>query len=106
MGIAEAIDRLRMDAEFMANIAAWEQIPARAASYVDFPPGFDARLAAAVREMKTAPLFTHQAPSVKAALAGENDAVVTGTISGKPLNYALLVLNGPLADPETRAASI
>jgi len=106
MGIAEAIDRLRMDAEFMANIAAWEQIPARAASYVDFPPGFDARLAAAVREMKTAPLFTHQAPSVKAALAGENDAVVTGTASGKTHCYTLPVLNGLLADPEVRAASI
>ena len=95
MGIAEAIDRLRMDAEFMANIAAWEQIPARGA-----------RLTAALREMGTAPIFTHQAPPVEAALAGENDAVVTGTISGKALNYALLVLNGPLADPEARAASI
>lgn len=103
MGIREAINRLRMDSEFMANVAAWEQIPARAARYGEFPPGIDARLIAVLRERGTAPLFTHQAASIEAALAGENVAVVTGTASGKTLCFTLPVVNNLLADAEARA---
>ena len=51
----------------------------------------------------TAPLFTHQAAAVEAALDGENVVVVTGTASGKTLCYNLPVLQAALADPEARA---
>jgi DEAD/DEAH box helicase domain-containing protein len=103
MPISEALERLRLDPRFMNNIVAWEQIPARPASYADYPVGLDPRLVAALRQVGVSPLYTHQAEAVEAALAGENVVVVTGTASGKTLCYNLPVLQTLLADPEARA---
>jgi DEAD/DEAH box helicase domain-containing protein len=50
-----------------------------------------------------APLFTHQAAAVDAALAGENVVIVTGTASGKTLCYNLPVIQSMLTDGEARA---
>ncbi len=58
---------------------------------------------AALRERGTAPLYSHQAAAVEAALEGENIVVVTGTASGKTLCYNLPVLQTLLDDPEARA---
>jgi DEAD/DEAH box helicase domain-containing protein len=103
MPIQDALDSLRFDRAFMANVTAWERIPARPARYADFPPGLDPRLIAALRSRGTAPLFTHQAAAVEASLAGENVVVVTGTASGKTLCYNLPVLQSLLSDPAARA---
>ena len=103
MPIEEALEQLRFDRQFMANVTAWERLPARPARYADFPPGLDPRLIAALRTRGTAPLFTHQAAAVEAALTGENVVVVTGTASGKTLCYNLPVLQALLADPAARA---
>jgi DEAD/DEAH box helicase domain-containing protein len=103
MSIKETLERLRLDFDFMKNVTTWEQLPARQAHYADFPDNLDPRLIAALRARGTAPLYTHQAAAVEAALAGENVVVVTGTASGKTLCYNLPVLQTLLSDPEARA---
>ncbi len=103
MSISEVLDVMRRDPAFMKNVTAWERLPAREARYADFPVGLDPRLISALQTRGTAPLFTHQAAAVEAALRGENVVVVTGTASGKTLCYNLPVLQAALADPEARA---
>ena len=87
----------------MANVSAWERLAARAARYADTPARLSPRLIAALRERGIAPLFSHQAAAVEAALDGENVVVVTGTASGKTLCYNLPVLQTLLDAPEARA---
>ena len=103
MGIGEVLDAMQSDPAFMENVTAWERLPTREARYSDFPEGLNPRLTSALRARGTAPLFTHQAAAVEAALAGENVVVVTGTSSGKTLCYNLPVLQDALADSEARA---
>jgi DEAD/DEAH box helicase domain-containing protein len=103
MSLADALDRLRYDPNFMGNVTAWEQLPPRPARYADFPQKLDPRLIAALRDAGTAPLYTHQAAAIDAALDGENVVIVTGTASGKTLCYNLPILQTMLRDPEARA---
>jgi DEAD/DEAH box helicase domain-containing protein len=106
MAVTDALERLRLDPGLMSNITAWERIPARPASYADFPPALDARLVDALRQVGASPLYTHQAAAVEAALVGENVVIVTGTASGKTLCYNLPVLQSMLDEPEARALYI
>jgi DEAD/DEAH box helicase domain-containing protein len=103
MTIRVALESFRLDSKFMANVTAWERLPARPAHYADFPAGLDDRLLAALRERGETPLYTHQAAVVEAALAGSNVVVVTATASGKSLAYNLPVIQSLLADPDARA---
>jgi DEAD/DEAH box helicase domain-containing protein len=103
MSIEDTLERLRLDTGFMENVASWERMPPRPASYAEFPADLDPRLVAALREQDTAPLYTHQAMAVEAALDGENVVVVTGTASGKTLCYNLPVLQTHLREPQSRA---
>ncbi|MCZ7542286.1 MAG: DEAD/DEAH box helicase [Anaerolineae bacterium] len=103
MSIQNALDRLWGDPGFMRNVVAWERRPARPARYADFPAALDDALAGALRALNIAPLYTHQAAAVEAALRGENVVVVTGTASGKTLCYNLPVLQACRRDPEARA---
>ena len=41
MAIQQALDRFRMDRNFMNHVSAWEVLPARPASYAPFPPALD-----------------------------------------------------------------
>ncbi|MFQ5943739.1 MAG: DEAD/DEAH box helicase [Anaerolineales bacterium] len=103
MTIGEVLDVMQRDPAFMKNVTAWERLQAREARYGEFPDALDPRLVSALRSLGTAPLFTHQAAAVDAALAGENVVVVTGTASGKTLAYNLPVLQAALEDSEARA---
>lgn len=103
MSVVEALESLRRDSRFMQNVSAWERLPARPASYADFPDALNPRLLAAVRALGIPELFVHQAAAARAALEGESLVVVTGTASGKTLCYNLPVLHDLLADPEARA---
>src|SRR4030042_429927 len=103
MPIDDALEARRFDRQFMANVAAWERLPARPARYADFPSALDPRMIRALRALEIAPLYTHQAEAIEAALNGENVVVVTGTASGKTLCYNLPVVQALLADPEARA---
>ena len=102
MPVKEALERLRLDPVFMKNVSAWERIPARPARYAEFPVGLSPRLVDALRRKDMAPLYSHQAAAVEAAMRGENVVVVTGTASGKTLCYNLPVLQALLSDPEAR----
>ncbi|TFH36265.1 MAG: DEAD/DEAH box helicase, partial [Anaerolineales bacterium] len=103
MSITDVLEHMRLDPGIMANITAWERIPARPARYAEFPEKLEPRLIEALRQENSAPLYTHQAAAVAAALGGENVVVVTGTASGKTLCYNLPVLQTMLNDPEARA---
>jgi DEAD/DEAH box helicase domain-containing protein len=103
MSLQDALDRLRYDPGFMENVTAWERLPPRPARYTEFPQQIDPRLIATLRDLGTAPLYTHQTAAIEAALDGENVVVVTGTASGKTLCYNLPVLQTMLVDPEARA---
>ncbi len=103
MSLEETLDRMRYDPVFMGNVTAWEKLAAKPARYGEFPQGLDQRLLAVLRDLNMAPLFTHQAAAVDAALAGENVVIVTGTASGKTLCYNLPVIQTMLRDVEARA---
>ena len=103
MSLEDTLDQMRLDPVFMGNVTAWEKLPAKPARYGEFPQALDHRLIAALRDLNMAPLFTHQAAAVDAALAGENVVIVTGTASGKTLCYNLPVIQSMLTDGEARA---
>jgi DEAD/DEAH box helicase domain-containing protein len=103
MSLKDTLDRMRLDPTFMANVTAWEVQAPRPASYAEFPEALDGRLISVLRDLNMAPLYTHQAAAVDAALAGENVVVVTGTASGKTLCYTLPVLQSTLNDNQARA---
>ncbi|HET7011788.1 MAG TPA: DEAD/DEAH box helicase [Anaerolineales bacterium] len=103
MGIEQALESIRMDGDWMRNIAVWERLPPREARYGEIPSELDPRLKDALHHRGLAPLYTHQAAAVESALAGENVVIVTGTASGKTLAYNLPVLHRLLGDPEARA---
>ena len=103
MSIQDALERLRLDVDFMKNVSAWERLAPRPASYAETPANLDSRLIAALRARNVAPLYTHQVASIESSLAGENVVVVTGTASGKTLCYNLPVLHTLLNNPQARA---
>jgi len=103
MALNELLDTLRLDPEFMKNVAAWERLPARPARYAPYPDRLDRRLVELVERMGLAPLYTHQAQAIEAALDGQNVVLVTGTASGKSLAYHLTALQAILADPAATA---
>ncbi len=97
------LDRLRLDRQFMSNVAAWEALPPRPSRHSPLPPGLYAPLGAALRRRGIEQLYTHQASAVAAALRGENVAIVSGTASGKTLCYNLPVLHTLLQHSTARA---
>jgi DEAD/DEAH box helicase domain-containing protein len=103
LSIEDALEQLRLDPALARNLTAWRRLEARPARYAEYPAALQPRLRAALESRGWAPLYTHQAAAVEAALAGDNVAVVTGTASGKTLCYNLPVLQTLLGDPEARA---
>ena len=97
------LDHLRFNRDFIANVVAWERIPARAAHTAPLPEWLDPRIAAALRGRGVAALYSHQAAAVDAARRGENVIVSTATASGKSLAYTLPVLQRLLERPDARA---
>ena len=97
------LDHLRANRDFVANVVAWERIPARSGRYAPMPDSVDPRLAAALRARGIEQLYSHQAAAVDAVARGENVVVATTTASGKSLTYTLPVLSRLAADPAARA---
>jgi DEAD/DEAH box helicase domain-containing protein len=84
-------------------VTAIRTIPARDASYAEWPGSLDPRLQQALAARGLSQLYTHQAAAVEHALHGRNVVVTTPTASGKTLCYNAPVLSTILADPATRA---
>jgi len=97
------LDYLRADRDFVANVVAWERIPARPGRYASLPSSIDPRLAAALRERGIEQLYTHQSEAIEAVGRGENVIVATATASGKSLVYTLPVLSRLATRPDARA---
>lgn len=103
MSVEEVLGRLQRNAAFMENVSAWERMPARFAHHAPFPARLNPALIEVLEEHGTAPLYTHQAEAVEAALHGRSVVVETGTASGKTLCYTLPVLQAMLDEPDSRA---
>src|SRR5262245_29305268 len=103
MSVQDTLDDLRRDSKFVANVAAWERIPARPAREVPFPARLDNTIANLLRGVGIQKLYTHQAQAIEAAPSGHNVVVVTPTASGKTLCYNLPVIQACLGNPSARA---
>jgi DEAD/DEAH box helicase domain-containing protein len=103
MSVEQLLYEWRGSPRFMANVAAWRTLPAQAARTLPLAPSLDKRLAVALKGRGIEDLYTHQAQSLDAALAGDNLAVVTPTASGKTLCYNLPILHSLLNDHGERA---
>ncbi len=103
MNLSQLLDQLKSDPEFVANVTAWQVLPAQEARYVDFPSNMNPSLVQAINQHGISQLYTHQAAAVRLVLDGNNVVVVTPTASGKTLCYNLPVLNTVLSEPESRA---
>lgn len=76
-----------------------EAIPKRRARYGHLADPLPESLQQALAGQGIRRLYVHQAEAIKAARAGENLVVVTGTASGKTYCYLLPVLESLLKDP-------
>ena len=104
MSIGDVIAELGRDRGFMANVTAWETLPARAGQLVEAPEGLHPVLREALQRRGIQKLYSHQAEAVTSALEGHPSiAVVTPTASGKTLCYMLPVLQALLSDSEATA---
>jgi len=106
MNLAQILDHLKSLPKIRRNMTDWRVIPAREASYAEFPLPLNPRLKGALREMGIEELYTHQAEAVELLFQGKNVAVVTPTASGKTLCYNLPVLNCLFDDRNSRAIYI
>jgi len=97
------LSRWRADPSVAENIVTWEQIPAKAADWVDLPGDLHPELRTALAQTGIDRLYHHQAEAWELARAGTNLAIVTATASGKTLGYNLPVLDELLRDPQARA---
>lgn len=103
MNVAQVLDRLKNDREFICNLTEWRTIPARPARYGGFPEKLNPKLVEALQRKGVHDLYTHQREAVDAILNDENVCVVTPTASGKTLCYNVPVLNRLMTNPDARA---
>ena len=103
MPINSALSRWRNDPETAPNFSTWQTSPARPANLHPFPADLPTVLADALVVRGIVSLYSHQAQAWKAARAGENVVLATGTASGKTLAYNLPVLAAWLENPDLRA---
>ena len=103
MSIEDCLAELRQDADFMRQVTAWQELPARAGQFAPIPAALDPRLRQALQQRGLTHLYTHQAEALEIALRGENPVIVTATASGKTLCYNLPVLHTLLQQPQGRA---
>ena len=78
-------------------------LPPRAPRHSDLNPPLAAPLPEMLRRQGVERLYTHQADAIRAARAGHDVIVSTGTASGKTLCYILPALEALAANPKARA---
>lgn len=97
------MDFLRLEADFMRHVTAWETLPARPAQWAAVPPDVHPALTSALQAEGITALYAHQAEAVSLALHGQHVLQCAGTASGKTLGYTLPTLHAQLHHPEARA---
>ena len=103
MGLDEVLTGLRLNRDFMTQVAAWERIPARQATVRTYPPDIAAPVITALKQRGIHHLYAHHAAAIEAVFRNEHVVVSTATASGKSLCYMVPVLNALLSDPTARA---
>ncbi len=103
MYLPDLLSTLRQNRDFMAQVVAWERLPARRAQVADFPDSMPAPLAQALRQRGVTNFYIHQLDAITAVANKDNVVIATSTASGKSLCYTVPVLTRLLADPAARA---
>ncbi|XP_058226891.1 uncharacterized protein LOC131335514 [Rhododendron vialii] len=88
----EMVEHLKRGIGSRGQMVHIEEISARVANLVDIPEELSENMKSALRCIGINRLYSHQAESVRASLAGKNVVVATMTSSGKSLCYNLPVL--------------
>jgi DEAD/DEAH box helicase domain-containing protein len=89
--------------EYEGQVAHWEDIPAREASYSALSRPLSPLLQQALEDSGIESLYSHQAEAIDAARDGENVIISTPAASGKSLCYQLPVLDALLQDRSASA---
>src|SRR5205823_7638685 len=80
--LAQILDVLERDSDFLSQVTHWERLPAKAPRYAPFPEWLDPRIARSLRARSIEALYSHQAAALEAAHAKKHVVVVTPTASG------------------------
>ncbi|KAF8005761.1 hypothetical protein BT93_K0135 [Corymbia citriodora subsp. variegata] len=100
---AEMVDHLHKVVGSQGQIVHVEVISGRKPTYMEIPNDLSEGTKYALQRMKVTKLYSHQAESIQASLAGRNVAVATMTSSGKSLCYNVPVLEELLRDSSSCA---
>lgn len=94
---ADAVDALvrhwKMGKGLGAHMTHIEEIPARQATFGDYPQALHTSIQTMLQRRGMHQLYSHQAQAIDAALGGQHTVVVTPTASGKSLCYHLPVID-------------
>ncbi|PON82996.1 UBQ, helicase-c and DEAD-like helicase domain-containing protein [Trema orientale] len=88
----EMVEHLRKGAGSYGQIVHVEDIGGRKATYVEIPNKLSEKMISALKHIGVTKLYSHQAESIEASLAGKSVVVATATSSGKSLCYNVPVL--------------
>lgn len=103
LSLPAVLAQLRQNRDFMANVVAWERLPARPARTAVPDTPLDPRLQQALTMRGINTFYTHQAAAITAVAQGANVVIATATASGKSLCYTVPVIQRLLAQPNARA---
>ncbi|KAL0318832.1 UNVERIFIED_CONTAM: ATP-dependent helicase HRQ1 [Sesamum angustifolium] len=95
----EMTEHLRSSIGSQGQVVHIEEIGARNAKYVEIPCQLSQNVRSALNRVGITRLYSHQAESIQASLAGKNVIVATMTSSGKSLCYNIPVLEVLLHNP-------
>jgi len=102
-GAETVLARLLEEPSLAGTVVHHETLPARPATYAEFPAWLDPRLRTGLASRGIERLYSHQAEAIEAVHDGRDVVVVTPTASGKTLCYALPTLQALAEDPAARA---
>lgn len=102
MPISSILQNLRLNRDFMSQVAAWERLPAHQPRLATAPPLAEALLGTLAKH-GVSQLYTHQAAAITAVSHHHNVIIATATASGKSLCYTVPVLQRLLEKPTARA---
>ncbi|KAL8492390.1 hypothetical protein ACS0TY_023834 [Phlomoides rotata] len=95
----EMVEHLKSNMGSLGQVVHIEEISARNAKYVEVPCQLSENVKFALNRVGITRLYSHQAESIQASLAGKNVIVATMTSSGKSLCYNIPVLEVLSHDP-------
>lgn len=99
----EMVEHLRAGLGSQGQMVHVEEIKGRIANFVEIPSYLSETTQSALKCSGISKLYTHQAESIEASLAGKNVVISTMTSSGKSLCYNLPVLEVLSQDPSACA---